>query len=576
MSNDVIKGADAIEIADRLRPVLLTMGRELRREVAPLGVTGGQASLLAAIHREPGIGVRELADLERMSAPGMSANLSRLERMGYVIRTRGAGGDRRRVGLTLSPEGVKMLRRDPLAAHALARGAARGPLARRARRRRRRDRAARPPAAGEAVTQALVRLNRRTFASLQQYPNYRLFFGGQVISVTGSWMQNIASGWLIVTLTHSPVAVGVLALAQFLPFTIFGLFAGVVVDRFDNRKLIIGTQAVQMVLAAALATIALGGVAVPWMVYVIAFMRGTVLVLDVPARQSLTYRMVGPAELPNAIALNSSLFNASRVIGPALGGLVIAAIGLGFCFVANAVSFLAVLASLLLMDERKLFPVRRPDVMPTIWRGTREGLGFVLGNRRVRVTLLIVLVISTLSFNLNVILPVLASTTLHAGPQTFGIISACFGAGALIGALVSASVGRASWKILAAGTGLFGLAELLLAPERSVWAAGVLLIVLGAAFTTWTSNANSGVQLEAPDHLRGRVVGLYFYAFNGAAPLGGLLVGWLSAMGGTELALAVGGIAALTMTVVGVVALRDEPARPKPLAERAEPTALAA
>jgi MFS family permease len=389
-------------------------------------------------------------------------------------------------------------------------------------------------------------------------------------------MQNIASGWLIVTLTHSPVAVGVLALAQFLPFTIFGLFAGAVVDRFDNRKLIIGTQATQMVLAAALAAIALGGVAVPWMVYVIAFLRGSVLVLDVPARQSLTYRMVGPAELPNAIALNSSLFNASRVIGPALGGLVIAAIGLGFCFVANAVSFLAVLASLLLMDERKLFPVRRPDVMPTIWRGTREGLGFAFRNRRVRVTLLIVLVISTLSFNLNVILPVLASTTLHAGPQTFGIISACFGAGALIGALVSASVGHASWKILAAGTGLFGLAELLLAPERSVWAAGVLLVVLGAAFTTWTSNANSGVQLEAPDHLRGRVVGLYFYAFNGAAPLGGLLVGWLSAMGGTELALAIGGVAALTMTVVGAVALRDEPARPKPLAERAEPTALAA
>jgi MFS family permease len=426
------------------------------------------------------------------------------------------------------------------------------------------------------VTAALARLNRRTFASLQQYPNYRLFFGGQVVSVTGSWMQNIASGWLIITLTHSPVAVGVLALAQFLPFTIFGLFAGVIVDRFDNRKLIIGTQAVQMVLAAALAAIALGGVAVPWMVYVIAFLRGSVLVLDVPARQSLTYRMVGPSELPNAIALNSSLFNASRVIGPALGGLVIAAVGLGFCFVSNAVSFLAVLASLLLMDERKLFPVIRSRVRPTLLRGTREGLAFALRNRRVLVTLVIVAVVSTFSFNLNVILPVLASTTLHAGPQTFGLISACFGAGALIGALVSASVGRASWKIVTLGTGLFGLAELLLAPERSVWAAGVLLIVLGAAFTTWTSNANSGVQLEAPDHLRGRVVGLYFYAFNGAAPLGGLLVGWLSARGGTELALVVGGIAALLMTVIGAVALRDEPARPEPLAERSEPSALAA
>ena len=425
------------------------------------------------------------------------------------------------------------------------------------------------------MTAALHRLNRRTFASLQQYPNYRLFFGGQVVSVTGSWMQNIASAWLIVTLTHSPVAVGVLALSQFLPFTIFGLFAGVLVDRFDTRKLVIGTQAVQMVLAAALAGIALTGVAVPWMVYVIAFARGSVLVLDVPARQALTYRMVGPAELPNAIALNSSLFNASRVIGPALGGVVIAAFGLGFCFVSNAISFLAVLASLLAMDERKLFRLKRPDVRPTIWRGTRKGIAFALGNRRVRITLLIVLVVSTLGFNLNVILPVLASTTLQAGPQTFGIISACFGAGALVGALVSASIGRASWKILAAGTGLFGLTELLLAPERSVWAAGVLLVVLGAAFTTWTSNANSGVQLEAPDHLRGRVVGLYFYAFNGAAPLGGLLVGWLSATGGTELALAVGGIASLAMTAVGVVALRDEPARPKPL-ERTEPAALAA
>jgi len=426
------------------------------------------------------------------------------------------------------------------------------------------------------VTAAIARLNRRTFASLQHYPNYRLFFGGQVISVTGSWMQNIASGWLIVTLTHSPVAVGVLALAQFLPFTIFGLFAGSIVDRVDNRKLIIGTQAVQMVLAAALAGIALGGVAVPWMVYVIAFLRGGVLVLDVPARQSFTYRMVGPAELPNAIALNSSLFNASRVVGPALGGLVIAAVGLGFCFVSNAVSFLAVLASLLLMDERKLFGAPRPDVRPTIWRGTREGIAFARRNRRVWVTLLVVGVVSTVSFNLNVILPVLASTTLHSGPQTFGIISACFGAGALAGALVSASLGRASWKILALGTGLFGLAELLLAPERSVWAAGVLLIALGASFTTWTSNANSGVQLESPDHLRGRVVGLYFYAFNGAAPLGGLLVGWLSALGGTELALAVGGLAALAMTAVCVAALRGEPARPRPLAERAEPAALAA
>ena len=238
------------------------------------------------------------------------------------------------------------------------------------------------------MTAALVRLNRRTFASLQQYPNYRLFFGGQVVSVTGSWMQNIASGWLIITLTHSPVAVGVLALAQFLPFTIFGLFAGVIVDRFDNRKLIIGTQAVQMVLAAALAAIALGGVAVPWMVYVIAFLRGSVLVLDVPARQSLTYRMVGPrgaaerdrAQLEPLQRVARDRPRAGRPRDRRRRRSASASS-------SNAVSFLAVLASLLLMDERKLFPVIRAEVRPTILRGTREGLAFALRNRRVLVTL---------------------------------------------------------------------------------------------------------------------------------------------------------------------------------------------
>ncbi|MGI8422454.1 MAG: MFS transporter, partial [Gaiellaceae bacterium] len=233
------------------------------------------------------------------------------------------------------------------------------------------------------MTQAILALNARTFSSLKHHRNYRLFFGGQIVSVTGSWMQNIASAWLIVQLTHSPIAVGVLAFSQFLPFTIFGLFAGVLVDRLDARRIVIGTQAAQMVLAFALAGIALGGVAVPWMVYAIAFLRGSVLVLDVPSRQALTYRMVGRDELPNAIALNSSLFNASRVIGPALGGVVIALAGTGFCFAFNAFSFLAVLASLLRMDEGTLHAVKRAVVRPTLWRGTREGLSYARHERRV-------------------------------------------------------------------------------------------------------------------------------------------------------------------------------------------------
>jgi MFS family permease len=407
------------------------------------------------------------------------------------------------------------------------------------------------------VTAALLRLNDRTFVSLRRHRNYRLFFSGQVVSVTGTWMQNVASAWLIVQLTHSPLAVGVLALAQFLPFTLFGLFAGTLVDRLDARRLVIGTQVVQMVLAIALAAVALGGIAVPWMVYLIAFGRGSVLVLDAPARQALTYRMVGRSELPNAVALNSSLFNASRVVGPAIGGLVIALFGTGVCFAFNAASFVAVLLGLLLMRESDMLPVEQAETRPTILRGTREGLRYVWRDPRIRAVLVVVLVVSTFGFNFNVLLPVLAASTLHAGPQTFGILSAFFGAGALVGALTAASLARATRKVLLGGTGLFGLFELALAPQHSTVAACAFLFAIGAAFTTWTASSIAGIQLSAPDHLRGRVVGLYYYAFNGTAPAGGLLAGWLCTIGGTELAFGVGGAATVAATGYGLFQIRD-------------------
>src|SRR5581483_10124601 len=207
---------------------------------------------------------------------------------------------------------------------------------------------ARGTSAGVAVTAALLALNRRTFASLR-HRNYRLFFTGQVISVTGTWMQRVAQAWLVLQLTRSPVAVGILALAQFLPFSVFGLFAGVVVDRLDPRRLVVATQAASMALAALLAGLTLSGLVVDWQVYAIGFVSGTVQVLDAPARQALTFRMVGRRELPNAVALNSGLFNGARVFGPGVGGLVIAAVGPGVCFALNAASFLAVLVGLFLI-----------------------------------------------------------------------------------------------------------------------------------------------------------------------------------------------------------------------------------
>ena len=209
------------------------------------------------------------------------------------------------------------------------------------------------------MTAALLALNARTFASLKRHRNYRLFFTGQVISVSGTWMQNVALAWLVVELTHSPLAVGILAFCRFIPFTVFGLFAGVVADRFDNRKLVIATQAVSMTFSALFAVFVLSGLETLWVVYVLAILSSTAMVFDAPGRHALTFQMVGRDELSNAVALNASLFNASRVVGPAIAGVVIAAFGVGVCFAINTVTFVAVLIGLLMMRKDELVPLQR-------------------------------------------------------------------------------------------------------------------------------------------------------------------------------------------------------------------------
>jgi MFS family permease len=414
------------------------------------------------------------------------------------------------------------------------------------------------------VTAALLALNRRTFASLRRHRNYRLFFSGQVISVSGTWMQNVALAWLVVELTSSPLAVGALAFCRFVPFTIFGLVAGVVADRLDNRRLVIGTQSASMAISATLATLALTDSATVPLVYALALAGGTALVFDAPGRHALTFQMVGRDELPNAVALNASLFNASRVVGPAVAGVVIAAVGVGACFLINTFTFLAVLAGLLLMRVSELVPVERAEERPTVVRGVREGLEYVFRDPRMRAIIVLVTVVSTVGFNFHVILPLLASETLHAGPEVFGLLSAGFGLGALTGALLTATLGRASWKLFLLGLATFSSSLLLLAPVTSVALAAVLLFVTGASFTLWTSNGNSILQLGAPDALRGRVVSLFLFAFAGFAPLGGLLSGWLVDVGGTELSFAVAGLVGLAATVYAVRAVPLGTTRPQP------------
>lgn len=325
-------------------------------------------------------------------------------------------------------------------------------------------------------------LNARTFTSLRRHRNYRLYFVGQVISLSGTWMQQIALAWLVLRVTHSPVAVGLLAFLRFAPFTVFSLPAGVLADRFDNRRTMMVTQAVSMAISGALALLVLSGQTHLWAVYLLALLGGTAAVFDAPNRHALTFQLVGRDELPNAVALNASLFNASRVVGPAIGGLVIAAAGVGVCFALNAVSFLAVLAALALMRRRELFPLERRE-RPQLLKGMRHGLGYVRRSPAIRLVMLMTMVVSTVGFNFHVLVPVLASKTLHVGAEVFGALGAAFGLGALAGALLAATFAKASWKALVLGSAGFSATLIALAPVSTVWPAAILLFLTGVFFT---------------------------------------------------------------------------------------------
>ena len=394
------------------------------------------------------------------------------------------------------------------------------------------------------MTTLAFALRARTFRSLRRHRNYRIFFTGQLVSLAGTWMQNVALAWLVIELSGSPLAIGALAFWRFVPFTIFGLVAGVVADRIESRKLVMATQAAAMAVSIALAVVTLTDTATLPLVYVLAALGGIALAFDAPGRQSLTFQMVGPRELPNAVALNSGLFNGSRVIGPAIAGLVIAAVGTGICFVLNAVSFLAVLSALAIVRAEELYPVAK-DRSATIVGGLRRAASFAWNEPQLRLILSVVTVVSTVGFNFHVLVPLLAADTLHVGPEGFGLLSATFGLGALVGALATATFRQASWRMFSIGTASFGVLVLLLAPVQNAYLAGLVLFGIGISFTLFTANANSLVQLTAPDHLRGRLIGLYLFAFLGLAPIGGLFAGWLADVGGTSLAFAVAGLTAL-------------------------------
>lgn len=401
----------------------------------------------------------------------------------------------------------------------------------------------------------------RTFASLRKHRSFRLYFASHAVSFIGHWMQQIAAYWLVFQLTRSPVAVGVLAFAQLLPVTLFGLFAGSVIDRFDVRRLLLVTESLLIVGAATLAVLTLTGAVELWQVYAIATFQGLVLVLDNPARHTLVFRIVGKADLPNAVALSSALGTMARIAGPALGGLVVALAGSGVAFALNSASYFAVVVALLAMRADEMLAFVPPAHRFRLRTSLRTTLSYVRGSRRVGVAFFTVLVVSTVSFNFDVLLPLLAGQTLDADADVFGLIAAVFGAGALCGSLLLATVGKASLRLLLGGACGYGVVELALAPQQNLAAVCVLLFLAGGFYMLWGSSALATMQLAAPDHLRGQAAGLYFFAFQGGAPLGGLLAGWLTARGGTQLAFAVAGAVAVAVAIIGaVVVLTGRPA----------------
>jgi MFS family permease len=386
-----------------------------------------------------------------------------------------------------------------------------------------------------------MKLARQTFASLS-VRNYRVFFLGMLVSATGTWMQSVAQGWLVLKLTGSGTMVGLVTAAQFLPMLLGGVFGGVIADRFDKRRILFMSQTVLGVSAGLLAVVTLTGVVQTWMVFACALLTGCGTVVDNPTRQAFVSELVGPDKVANAVALNSAMVNAARIVGPALAGLLILVAGTGTCFAYNAVSYGAVLISLtrLRADElHRSTPVARG-------RGqVRAGLTYAWRMPELRSTILLVAVVGTFALNFTVLTPLLVRFTFDAGPGTLGILTSVMGAGSLIGALVAAARAKPTPKVLIGAAAALGLAMFGVAAAPSVIVAAVFLALTGAATITFLSTANSTLQLSSSPEMRGRVMSLYLLVFLGSTPIGGPIVGFIAQQLSPRIGFVVGAVASL-------------------------------
>jgi MFS family permease len=401
---------------------------------------------------------------------------------------------------------------------------------------------------------------RLTFASLA-VPNYRHYVSGQGVSLVGTWMQMVAQSWLVLELTHSSVALGAIVAIQTLPVLLLCPYGGVIADRVDKRRLMVFLQSLMGVQALVLGVLTVTGVVRFWEIAVLAGLLGLNSAFENPSRQSFLLEMVGPEHLRNAVSLNSVLVNAARTIGPAVAGLLIATVGVGVCFLANAVSFAVVVVTLLTLDRSQLSP---SEPAPREPGQLLEGLRYVRRTPELAVPLVMMAFAGMLTYEFGVTLPVVDRQSLHGGAAAYGLMTAAMGIGAVFGGLVTAARGRTGTRALTVAASAFGVAILLAAAAPTLPLELIALAVAGAGSVSFMAIGNSTLQLGAAPQMRGRVMSLWFVAFQGSTPLGGPIVGWVAAAAGARVGLGLGGVTCLAVALLGALALRRMAGRGRP------------
>ena len=383
-----------------------------------------------------------------------------------------------------------------------------------------------------------------------RHRNYRLFFGGQAVSLVGTWMQQVAQGWLVLQLTHDPLWLGLVSVAQFGPVILFGLFGGVIADQLPKRRTLMATQTVAMILAFILFALTATGVVEVWHVMVLGAILGVANAVDMPARQAFAVEMVGRDDVANAVGLNAALFNASRVLGPAAAGLLIGAFDISIAFLLNGLSFIAVIASYMWMRDRDLRPVppvERPRSFAAVIENLAEGARFVRGTPLVLLAVSIVGLAATFGMNFQVLVPPLADTILNVGASGYGFLMAASGVGSTVAALWVAFQRKPGPRPIALGAIALGAGSVVLALSTSFPLSLLAMGIAGAGGIAMAVSANTTIQLTVPDQLRGRVMSVYTTTFAGSVPAGGLLMGWIASTWGVPLALLVGALVTLAI-----------------------------